>query len=165
MTTDVTDDATGVGRNPSCPRFSPVYIADNDTKDFTMRNTDALDLHQVPVFNTVPAKRLPKLRSLLTAVETRKATTVINQGTFALEFLVLTSGKATVSVDDQVVAELTAGDVFGEVAMLSGERRNATVVVEQGSQLLAANQVEFRTILSEFPEIADRIAAVAAARN
>ena len=90
---------------------------------------------------------------------------MINQGGRADEFLVLTSGKATVIVDDKVIAELTAGDVFGEVGMLSGSERNATVVVDKGSQLLAANRVEFRTLLAQFPEVAERLAQVAAARN
>ncbi len=130
-----------------------------------MPKSDENKLHQVPVFDAVPAKRLGELRSLLTAVETRKPTTVINQGTRADEFLVLTSGKATVMVDDKIVAELGAGDVFGEVGMLTGSQRNATVVVEQGSQLLAANRVEFRTLLAQFPEVAKRLAQVAAARN
>ena len=161
----MTDDAGQAGRTASFHRLDHVYIADNDTKDSIMPKSDAIDLHHVPVFNTVPAKRLPELRSLLTAVETRKSTTVINQGGRADEFLVLTSGKATVIVDDKVVAELTAGDVFGEVGMLSGSERNATVVVDQGSQLLAANRVEFRTLLAQFPEVAERLAQVAAARN
>ncbi len=130
-----------------------------------MRKSDDLDLHQVPVFRSVPARRLPELRRLLTAVETRKSTRVISQGTAPGEFLVLASGKATVMVDDQVVAELVAGDVFGEVGMLTGALRNASVVVEPGSQVLAANKAEFRTILREFPEVADRLAADAASRN
>ncbi len=161
----MTDGADEVGRTPSSRGLEHAYIADNDTKDFVMPKSDAFTLHQVPVFDTVPAKRLPELRSLLTAVETRKSITVINQGTAAHEFLVLTSGKATVMIDDKVVAELTAGDVFGEVGMLTGSERNATVVVEEGSQLLAANRVEFRTLIAQFPEVAVRLAQVAAARN
>lgn len=129
-----------------------------------MRNSDTNELRYLAPFREVPVKRLPELRRLFTAIEAHSDTEVVRQGSPAREFIVLASGTATVIRDRQVVAELGAGDVIGEMGMLTGDTRNASVVVAAGTQMLAANRVEFHTMIHDFPEVADHLARVAAER-
>lgn len=128
-----------------------------------MSRTD--DFADIPLFADVPAKRLPELRRLLTSVKTSQRKEVVRQGDIGLEFLVLASGSATVLKDNEVVAELQAGDFFGEGALLTNGRRNASVVVAPNSELFASTRVEFRTMLQDFPEVASRLELAAAARG
>ena len=130
-----------------------------------MRNSDTYQLHHLAPFRDVPVKRLPELRRLFTTIKAQGDTEVVRQGSVAKEFIVLASGTATVVRDNKVVAELGAGDVFGEMGMLTGDARNASVIVSPGAQMLAANRVEFRTMISDFPEVADHLARVAAERS
>ncbi len=129
-----------------------------------MRNSDTHELHHLTPFRDVPVKRLPELRRLFTTIEAQGNTEVVRQGSLAKEFIVLSSGTATVVRDNKVVAVLGAGDVFGEMGMLTGDARNASVIVSPGTQMLAANRIEFRTMLHDFPEVADHLARVAAER-
>ena len=130
-----------------------------------MSKTDDFILANIPLFADVPTKRRPELRRLLTSVKTAQRKEVVRQGDFGLEFLVLASGSATVVKDDEVVAELQAGDFFGESAMLTNNRRNASVIVAPNSELFASSRIEFRTMLQNFPEIAKRLELAAATRN
>lgn len=130
-----------------------------------MPTKDDLQLRQIPVFADVPVKQLPALRRLLTTVHTTRESEVVRAGTRGQELLVLASGSAKVVRDDKVVATLRPGDVFGEQAMLTGKARNASVVVDAGAELLAANRAEFRSIVANFPQVAERLEALVASRN
>jgi CRP-like cAMP-binding protein len=131
----------------------------------TMSNADTLTLDRIPLFEGLASKQLKSLRGYLTSVRALKTGEVIREGAFGREFVVLTAGQATVRKGDEVVATLSAGDAFGEHALLTATPRNATVTVEAGSEMLVASTAEFHTILADFPEVAERLASLSAARN
>ncbi len=54
---------------------------------------------------------------------------------------------------EQVVATLTAGDYFGEMALLTGETRSATVRAKQESEMFLLHKNDFDVILERFPSI------------
>jgi CRP-like cAMP-binding protein len=63
------------------------------------------------------------------------------------------------------VATLVEGDFFGERGMLTGERREATVVAVTDAECYRLGKDAFRDILQRRPEIAEDIAAVLARRH
>ena len=81
----------------------------------------------------------------------------MGQGASGYSFFVLTDGQAVVAVDDTTVAWLEPGDFFGEGAIVSGTRRNATVRTTAPSQVLVMFGTEFRRLQQAQPEIAAAI--------
>ncbi|HEY9857342.1 MAG TPA: cyclic nucleotide-binding domain-containing protein, partial [Stenomitos sp.] len=78
---------------------------------------------------------------------------------------ILMSGQAAVSIADSKVAEVLPGQVFGEMSLLSGQPRSATVTAEVQSELLEIDRVAFKTVLNTNPAIADEIARIVAERR
>lgn len=65
---------------------------------------------------------------------------ICKEGDAAFEFYVLTKGTATVSGDDlgneKQVGTLKAGDFFGEMAALTGQKRQATVTAAEAVEVI-----------------------------
>ena len=62
------------------------------------------------------------------------------------------------------IAELGAGDFFGEIALLEGGTRTATVVATTPLRLIVMSAHEFRRMEQDLPAIADRVRAAVRAR-
>jgi CRP-like cAMP-binding protein len=79
-----------------------------------------------------------------------KGETVIRQGERGDAFYILAEGRAEVFVEKpkkKKVAELGAGDFFGEISLLTNEPRSATVSVKDGSLLFILDGKDFANIL------------------
>lgn len=83
--------------------------------------------------------------------------TVCREGEVGTEFFVLLAGKVSVTVDDlgtpRRVAELGAGQFFGEMAALTNGLRNATVTVEEEADLLCVSRACLLELLCDFPKL------------
>jgi CRP/FNR family transcriptional regulator, cyclic AMP receptor protein len=60
-------------------------------------------------------------------------------------------------VGDTVVNSLEAGDAFGEVSLIDGQPRSATVVARTLVRTLSLSSWNFRPLLREHPSIAEAI--------
>jgi CRP/FNR family transcriptional regulator/CRP/FNR family cyclic AMP-dependent transcriptional regulator len=76
------------------------------------------------------------------------------QGDVGEEFYLLCEGSAVVDRDGNEIAKLTEGGFFGEMALLDGEPRSASVRVTEDSRLLAIHRRDFSHLLDRIPEIA-----------
>ena len=74
-------------------------------------------------------------------------------------------GTVEVERDGNVVNTLGPGDFFGETAILSGERRNATITAVSEVDLLVLFGTEFRILERDWPGVAATIAGKMAERN
>jgi len=81
------------------------------------------------------------------------------QGDAGDAFYVILEGRARVSVDDETVDTLGPGQYFGELALLDGEPRSATVTSETDLDVAVLGVRMFRTLLREFPDIATQLLA------
>jgi CRP-like cAMP-binding protein len=84
---------------------------------------------------------------------------VTREDDFGYSFFIVIEGKVRVNVGDAVVAELATGDHFGEVALVSGERRNATVTALESCRLAKIMTWDFPKLLEEHPTLAERLRA------
>ena len=77
--------------------------------------------------------------------------------------------KGTVDVlapgEDGVVATLSDGDFFGELALLTSEPRSNTVVAREYCNLFTVNRASFDRVLQDFPDFATEVRRVAAERR
>jgi len=82
----------------------------------------------VPLFSELSNKDLQRLASTMRERSFKAGEHVTEEGTGGVGFFVIDDGEAEVLVDGQSKGKLHAGDHFGEVAVLSGSSRSATIV-------------------------------------
>ena len=73
------------------------------------------------------------------------------------EFFVIIDGTATVKLSSRKRHRLGPGDFFGEMSLLDGEPRSATVKAETDLRLLVINRRHFWELLREVPELTQRM--------
>jgi small-conductance mechanosensitive channel/CRP-like cAMP-binding protein len=94
---------------------------------------------------------------------------IIRQGDAGNEMFVVVRGRLAVSVQDAEagkvdVADIGPGGVFGEMALLTGAPRAATVQAVEECELLAIGLDAFRQLLAASPDLAERIHTMAGDR-
>ena len=82
---------------------------------------------------------------------------LVSEGAAGYVFFVIAEGTAGVERDGVFLRELGPGDHFGEIAILDGGRRTATVVATSDVRILAMFGTELRRLEAELPDLADRI--------
>ncbi len=79
---------------------------------------------------------------------------ILKEGDVADTVYQLMSGSADVTVDGVNVGEILDGEIFGAMAVFTGELRNATVVAREDCQLLAIPKAQFVDLIRAQPETA-----------
>jgi CRP-like cAMP-binding protein len=95
---------------------------------------------------------------------------IVAEGDFGASMFAIVEGQVTVSLDDKHgahhgVARLKAGDIVGEMSLLTGARRNADVVAEDEVVALEITKVALEEILARAPDLIDRFGTVLADRQ
>lgn len=121
-------------------------------------------LKQVPLFQQLSKRELAQVAALADEIDLPAGRTLTTEGANGREFVVLVDGIADVSQDGDVVNTLGPGDYLGEIALVTGEPRTATVTTRSPSRLLVMNAAAFRSLLHESPQLKKRVLATAALR-
>src|ERR1700730_15163726 len=97
-----------------------------------MNRTSEIDryLTEVPLFSACSRRELRTVSGLTTELSLPAGKVVTSEGQAGREFVVILQGKATVSIGGTEIATLGRGDFFGEIALLDGGPRTATVIAE-----------------------------------
>jgi CRP-like cAMP-binding protein len=95
----------------------------------------------------------------------REGQAVVVEGEAADGFYILLSGHLLAKVGGRVVGELSEGDVFGEIGLLEGGKRSATVTVASvDAEVLCMNTHGFQDLLQAGPAFSWGIRETAAQR-
>ncbi len=121
---------------------------------------DADRLKQLPLFRDLPHRELERLARWTDEVDVPAGKHLMDQGAFPHEFMLISEGTAEVLVDGNHVADLGAGDFFGEIALLEEHRRTATVTATSPLRIVVMHERDFRVMEDELPEVAGKIRAV-----
>lgn len=121
-------------------------------------------LSRIPIFSECSRRELKAISKLVTPVEVKAGKVLTEQGEPGREFMIIASGTATVSRDGKPIAKLGPGDFFGELAVLAGVPRTATVVADTDMVIEALNRQEFSSLLDESPAIAKKVLLAAVKR-
>jgi CRP-like cAMP-binding protein len=79
------------------------------------------------------------------------------QGQPGREFMIIAEGEATVRRNGRVIAHFKPGDFFGELALIAGVPRTATVTADTDMVVEALNRREFSSMLDESAKIAKKV--------
>lgn len=87
------------------------------------------------------------------------------EGTRGQEFVLILEGEAEVHKQDQLVAVLGADDFVGEISLLTGSPRTATVVARTPVVLLVIARHRFTELMDRIPAIRTKLEAVVPLRQ
>ena len=119
---------------------------------------DRLDqLARVPLFSSCSQRELGRIVRAADEITVEAGRTLVEQGRAGHECYVIVSGHAEVSRDAHTIAVLGAGDTIGELAVLDGGPRTATVTATTDLDLLVLRQREFAGLLTEVPTLSHKI--------
>ena len=103
------------------------------------------------VFAPLPAPVIERLARNTVTVDAAPGVPVIRQGDHGDRYYLVVSGSLDVHVDGQLRTTLTAGDSFGEIALLRDVPRMASVTPTAATRLLAVDRDDFLTAVSGHP--------------
>jgi CRP-like cAMP-binding protein len=112
-------------------------------------------LLQTKAFHKIPPANIQAIFLRLQRVDYKASEVVIKQGDDGDFFYVIVTGKAVVTRETPLnkvgirLAELTMGDTFGEEALISDAKRNASVTMLSDGICMRLNKNDFRTLLNE----------------
>lgn len=121
-------------------------------------------LKHVPLFSGCSKKELGQVARVADEIDLRAGKTLIKEGTPGREFFVLVDGTAEIRRKGKKIDSAGPGDFFGEIALLSDQPRNATVVTTSPVDALVVTARNFRMLIEDHPLIALKVMRAVADR-
>jgi CRP/FNR family transcriptional regulator, cyclic AMP receptor protein len=121
-------------------------------------------LTAAPLFAALPKRHVRDLARVSGVTERSEGATVVKEGASGSVFYVILDGAVKVVRKGRTVARLGAGDFFGEMSLLDGQPRVASVVTEAPSRFLTLSAKDFRAALDRDPGLAKRVLREMASR-
>ncbi len=114
-------------------------------------------LKSIELFSELSAKELKRVASFMTPISVKPGRDLTVQGATGREFMIIAEGEASVRRNGRLIATLGPGDFFGELAVIAGVPRTATVTAESDMVIEALNRREFSSLLDENPRLARKV--------
>lgn len=121
-------------------------------------------LRRVPLFEDFDPAELELVAGAMHEANVPAGAVVTGEGGPGDGFFVIESGEAEVTVGGEPVGTMTAGDHFGEIALLMGSERTATVTATSDLRCFALTPWDFRELVEGSPSIAWKLLQSMAAR-
>ena len=115
--------------------------------------TRAPALRSVPIFHRLPKATLFDVARKAEEVKYPSGATVVREGDPGDALCIIVEGKVEVHTHGRLVAEMTAGDFFGEISLFDGRPRSATIVAVDDVVLLTISWPDFEALL-DLPYVA-----------
>jgi CRP/FNR family transcriptional regulator, cyclic AMP receptor protein len=115
-------------------------------------------LEEVTLLAECSRKQLKAVAKITDVVEVPAGTVLARQGDPGNEFYLIMDGSARVELARRR-GRLEPGHYFGEMSLLDGEPRSATVIAETPMRLLVIKRRDFATLLRAAPEVTQSILA------
>jgi ATP-binding cassette, subfamily B, bacterial HlyB/CyaB len=133
------------------------FLKDFSTRDF---------LRQFTAMSAVPAALLRQVMEQLEERSVAAGTVVVRQGEPADSFFIVREGMFQAvkreNGAEQVVNAIGPGEFFGELGLMNGSGRSATVIARSEAKLYALSRIAFEKIVEGSPEFRNRLEHVAA---
>ncbi len=108
---------------------------------------------RVPLFAQCSKRELAEIAALADELSLPAGRKLAAEGAAGHEFVVIAEGAAEVKRRGRVVNRLRAGDFLGEIALVTGQKRTATVTTTEPSRLLVLTAPAFRSLLRDHPAL------------
>ncbi len=111
-------------------------------------------LGESSLFSGMTSEELYPLGQIAVAVDLEPGQAAVRQGEPGDAVYVVVSGQLEVKKNGQSLREVSRGAVFGEMALLDGAPRSASIEARTPARVLKIPRAEFDALLDEYPEIA-----------
>ena len=111
-------------------------------------------LAAIDLFSKLEKSDLARIGKTLVSRKYPKGETIVSEGEQAVAFYIILSGKVDVRKGDRSLSELGPGSCFGEMALLDGLPRAASLVALEDTECLAMTRWDFAAELRTSPAIA-----------
>jgi CRP-like cAMP-binding protein len=125
---------------------------------------DPRDVQSIPLFAGLTKDDQKVVAQYADEVDVEPGTVLAEEGRLAYEFFAIKAGSAEVKLGGEHAAALGRGDFFGEIGLLAGDRRVASVVASTPMSLVVLTGSQLRAIDSRMPGVAERIRGAMAQR-
>src|SRR5690349_23233800 len=116
-------------------------------------------LAQVPLFSACSNKELQKIAKASDEIAIEAGRVLVEQDAVGREAYVVVEGQATVKRGNRKIATIGPGDHFGELALLDGGPRTASVIADTPMKVLVLGPREFAGLLDDIPGLAHKLLA------
>jgi CRP/FNR family transcriptional regulator, cyclic AMP receptor protein len=116
-------------------------------------------ISRTPLFAGCTKDELRDVAAACSEVSLAAGETFIREGERGREFFVIVDGTATTTQDGRELSRQGPGDWVGEIALISAERRSATVTTTSPAKLLVLSDEKFQRLLNDVPSIAAKVQA------
>ena len=122
------------------------------------RGSQKMDLlKKVPMFSNLSKRHLREIGKHADQVKVEAGRILAQQEKRGWEFIFIVDGKARVEKDGKIIRQLSEGDFFGEISLIDGEPRTATVIAATDMTLLVVNKTSFDHLLDDIPGLQKKI--------
>ena len=122
------------------------------------RRSQKIDvLKNVPLFEDLSQRQLDAIARHADEAEVPAGRVLMKQGEVGQEMLVILEGGARVERNGKVVSHLGPGDVAGEMSLIDGKPRSATVIAEEPCRCLIMIRREFTPLLDSVPGLSNKL--------
>ncbi len=126
--------------------------------------SDQGSLSQIPLFSHLPSRQLRKLLRSTTEMRVEPDTMIVRERARTTTLYVLLEGTVKVVRGGRTISRLKAGEYFGEIALIDGRPRSASVVAETPVRCLALQQDALRKLVRTDPDVSWTLLQSLAAR-
>jgi CRP/FNR family transcriptional regulator, cyclic AMP receptor protein len=121
-------------------------------------------LRRVPLFELCSKRELREIASIADELPLPEGRRLAVEGAAGHEFMVVVEGTAEVRRKGRQVNLLGAGDFLGEIALITGRKRTASVTTLEPTRLLVITERDFRRLIRDVPSIQPKVMQALAAR-
>jgi CRP/FNR family cyclic AMP-dependent transcriptional regulator len=114
-------------------------------------------LASVPLFQDLSKRELSAILKSAREVQHPAGSAVLEEGTDGVGFHLILEGKATVVIGGRTRAELGPGSYFGEMSLIDGLPRTATVTPVTPMKTLTIASWDFAPMIDQNPSIARKL--------
>jgi CRP-like cAMP-binding protein len=121
-------------------------------------------IRSLPLFADCTTPEVAEVAAIADEIDLGAGRRLATESADGQEFVVIIDGDAQVLKGDEVINDLHAGDFFGEIALLTGEPRTASVVATTDVHALVIEGHAFRRLLEDAPDIREKVERALAER-
>jgi CRP/FNR family transcriptional regulator, cyclic AMP receptor protein len=133
-------------------------------KDRVGQDAKMDQLSRLPLFEGCSQRQLREVARITEVRELPEAAVLARSGEAGHEFFMLLDGRVRIDVSSRKRSYLGPGEFFGEMSLLDGGPRSATVVAETGVRLLVINRRDFSLLLAKVPDLTRHLLVVLSRR-
>lgn len=126
-------------------------------------------LHHVPIFAPLSAEELEKLAQASTMRVYAPGEPIVHRGREGRSMFVIVRGTVKVQIPEntyqKTINHLKANDFFGEMSLLTGEPRSATVIAEEETEVIQIKKEALKPLFEGNPELMTAICEIVEKRR